>query len=123
MQILIIDDDVQICNLMRQIIKHNCKYDGIVDIVYTGLKGLEYTQNKTYDVIFLDLLFERESGMDLISKIKDQGKHGKLIIISGYNNKRIINLCMKLGADDFWVKPVNPQHICNTINKLKNQNS
>lgn len=88
---------------------------GVVDVLefegYTTLQadrgdtGLEMALGRTYDLLLLDLVLPGASGLEILEQVRDLRPTLPVIILSarGEESDRVAGL--KLGADDYVVKP------------------
>ena len=103
MNILIIEDNVEINNLIRDAI---CGAVEGVECVqaYSGTEGLMQARNKDTALILLDLMLPGKSGEDVLRELREFTK-APVIVVSAKNaldNK--VDLLMA-GADDYLTKP------------------
>jgi two-component system alkaline phosphatase synthesis response regulator PhoP len=67
--------------------------------------GLELATNRTFDIILLDVMLPGGSGFDICKTIRERGLHVPILMLTarGQVVDRVVGL--KLGADDYLVKP------------------
>ena len=96
------DDEAQ--SLMYQIEFKNFGLDLIV--VSDGDKAFEEIVKQQPDLVLMDMLIGRVSGLDVLNKLKADAKtkDTKIVIMSNYNKKDVNTECKKAGALDYWVK-------------------
>ena len=58
-----------------------------------------------YDCILLDIMLPNGNGLDLLKKLKKEGRSGNIIIISAKNSLEDKLEGLELGADDYLTKP------------------
>ncbi|GAA0831636.1 DNA-binding response regulator [Paenibacillus glucanolyticus] len=99
-KILIVEDDIHISN----IIKMNLNIVNYATTeVYDGLAALEAIERETFDLILLDVMIPKIDGFELISKI--QRHRIPVIFLTAKNSVYDKVTGLKLGADDYMVKP------------------
>jgi two-component system NtrC family response regulator len=106
--ILIIDDDKQICNSISSVIKkmgHNAVS------ARTLREGLKKFQSKSFDVVFLDVRMPNGNGLDILPKIKEIPVPPEVIIITGFGNSDGAELAIDSGAWDYIEKPLSVREI------------
>ncbi len=111
-QILIIDDDVDLCTLLQKFLIRN-GYD--VDTAYSGKKGVLQFEQKTYDIIFCDFRLGDTSGTDILVKIKQHNPNTIVLIITGYSDIKTAIDVIKHGAYDYITKPLIPDEILKVL--------
>jgi two-component system response regulator HydG len=113
-KILVIDDDRDICLLLKRFLtKHNYE----VAEVYAGKKALDLLNSFTPDLVMCDFRLDDMDGTTLLVKIKEQLPNVPVIIMTGYSDIKVAVEVMKLGAYDYIGKPLFPDEILVTIKK------
>jgi two-component system, NtrC family, response regulator len=101
-RILIIDDEVEICRMLSDLVKdlgHEAAYEN------TLKNGLKSAQSSPFDVAFLDVKMPDGNGLDIMSKIKETSSNPEVIIMTGYGDPDGAELAIKNGAWDYVQKP------------------
>lgn len=70
-----------------------------------GKKGMELALTGSYDLVLLDLVLPHHSGFDILSEIRDSRPGMPVIILSARGEEADRVRGLKLGADDYVVKP------------------
>lgn len=113
-QILIIDDDRDICLLLNRFLtRHGFK----VTEAYNSKKATEALDNSVPDLVLCDFRLDDADGSELLVKIKERYPHVPVIIMTGYSDIKTAVEVMKLGAYDYVTKPLFPDEILLTIKK------
>ena len=113
-RILVIDDDTDICLLLRRFLTKN-NYE--VAIAHDGNSGLTLLQEFRPDLVMTDFRLGDMDGGTILSKIKEKFPSIPVLIITGYSDIKIAVNVMKLGAYDYITKPLFPDEILLTIKK------
>lgn len=117
-RILIIDDDTDICLLLRRFLSKN-GFD--VAIAHDGTSGLATLDTFTPDLVLTDFRLGDMDGATILLKIKERLPHVPVLIITGYSDIKIAINVMKQGAYDYITKPLFPDEILLTIKKALSQ--
>jgi two-component system response regulator HydG len=113
-KILIIDDDKDLCFVLKRFLsKHGFE---VLDAT-SGRLALEILESVEPDLILCDFRLEDMSGSSILKKIKEKNPNVPVIIITGYSNIKTAVEVMKLGAMDYVTKPLLPDEILLTIRK------
>lgn len=106
-KVLIIDDDLQICKILRDYFNYE---NFEVFEAHDGKEGLKKINDLTPDLIILDLMLPEKNGLDICRELKPHNDI-PIIILSAKNreNDRIKGL--ELGADDYVTKPFSPKEV------------
>lgn len=98
--LLIIEDERPISNLIRSTLTaegYTCR------CAFDGQEGIDYLDSQTFDLILLDLMLPEISGYELLEYLRPKGTPVIIISAMGRVDDRIRGL--KMGADDYLVKP------------------
>ncbi|PLK42206.1 sigma-54 dependent transcriptional regulator [Emticicia sp. TH156] len=117
-RILVIDDDTDICLLLRRFLSKN-GYD--VAIAQNGQTGLSLLEEFTPDLVMTDFRLGDLDGGQILRKIKERFPEVPVLIITGYSDIKIAIDVMKMGAFDYITKPLFPDEILLTIKKALGQ--
>jgi len=100
MRVLIVEDDEAIANL----IKLSLTAEGYqCTCASDGKAGADYMEAECFDLILLDIMLPEIDGYELLEYIRPTGTPVIFLTAKGTVNDRIKGL--KLGADDYIVKP------------------
>lgn len=117
MKALIIDDEVDICYLLSNMLN---KINIETEYVNTITIGLKTIRNNKPEIIFLDNRLPDGMGVEFIPQIKKDFPNSKLILISSYDTPDDIKYATLKGADHFISKPFSRDKIYETIKNLLN---
>lgn len=79
MNILIIDDDINSTVTMKALLISKNDYE--VSIAHSGLKALEMMSEKSFDLLFLDIMMPDFSGLDFAKKVSENDKFKDIPVI------------------------------------------
>ena len=108
--ILIIDDELSI----RILLENYLKKDYNVVTKNDGMDALKWMEEGNIpDLIVADIQMPNLDGYEFIKNIRASGffKHIPIIMLSGIESSSEKIKCLKLGADDYIVKPFNPEEL------------
>jgi two-component system phosphate regulon response regulator PhoB len=115
--VLIIEDDKDIVELVR----YNLEKEGFqVGAAGDGLTGLATVRKSAPDVLVLDLMLPKLSGLDVCREIRRDANLNRLPLLMltarGDEPDRVVGL--ELGADDYVTKPFSPRELVARIKAL-----
>jgi CheY-like chemotaxis protein len=119
-RILIVDDEVQIRILLRQILE---KEGYEVDEAGDGKMAITKFQESPFDLVILDLIMPEKEGIETIIELKKRFKDTKIIAISGGGRvgpENYLKSAERLGAAYAFTKPVENGDLLTAIQKLLN---
>lgn len=111
-KILIIDDERSIRRALTEILEFE---NYTVESVEDGIAGIQEAKNNNYDVIFCDIKMPQMDGIEVLTKLKNDGLETPIIMISGHGNIETAVESIKNGAYDFIEKPLDLNRILVTI--------
>jgi len=106
--LLIVDDDPAFTDPLCQFI-HRLGFEPRV--VRTLRQAKESFSRQLPAVVLLDLQLPDGNGLSLIPFIREKDPSISIVILSGHGSIRAAVEAMKLGAEDFITKPVDPDHL------------
>ncbi len=106
--ILLIDDDPLVLNgVTRQL-----EAEGFaVTQASSGKKALAFLANTHFDLIITDLVMDAPNGLDLLEHAKRNIPNTAVIILTGYGDVHAAIDALRLGADDYLLKPSDPEEL------------
>ena len=117
-RILKVEDDI----FFREVFSDLLKEDGyIVDVAASGEKALEMMAHDEYQLVVTDLVMQDVSGLDILSKVKQQDSTVDVIMVTGHANMETAIYALKNGARDYLVKPINHDEFKHTVAKCMEQ--
>ena len=102
-KVLVVDDE----KLIVKGIRFSLEQDGMeVDCAYDGEEALECIHNKEYDIVLLDLMLPKLSGMEVCQQVREFSDVPIIMLTAkGEDMDKILGL--EYGADDYITKPFN----------------
>src|ERR1700740_1158588 len=106
-RILVVDDDVELCELLAEYLKP----EGFqVQSVHNGDEAGERAQTGEFALIILDVMLPGAKGYEVLRRIRRQSFTPVIMLTArGEEVDRILGL--ELGADDYVAKPFNPREL------------
>ncbi len=89
-----------------------------VESALTGTDGLARATREAFDLIILDVMLPGKSGFDVCRELRRQGKDTAILMLTAKTQlaDRVVGL--KLGADDYLIKPFEPPELLARIEAL-----
>jgi len=116
-KILVIDDNLFILNLIKNILRSP---ETILSTSQSGEEGYELACMQKPDVIILDRRLEDTSGNQILQRIKSNPKLEDIPVamISSDDNDKHILQSLAFGANDYIVKPFNAKTLTLKVKRL-----
>jgi two-component system nitrogen regulation response regulator NtrX len=121
-RILIIEDELAIRNVLRNILlDENKKF--IIDEAGDGEEGLMMLTKNSYELIICDIKMPKLDGIEVLENSMKNNIEVPFIMISGHGDLDTAVECIKKGAFDYISKPPDLNRLLTTIrNALSNKN-
>lgn len=124
-RIAVVDDDPDVTQVLKATLKSR-GYE--VFIAYDGEEGLNLVEREKPDLLLLDLMMPRMSGLEVCKKMREnpETKHIPIIVLSAVGEKTDKPeefWRMGLGADDFISKPFEAMTLLGRIEAVLRQSS
>lgn len=113
--ILVIEDDRHILALLRACLSQE-GYDVITE--ENGLTGLTRALERKFDLIILDLMLPDKDGFAICRELLAAGNDTPILILTARGDEMDRVLGLKLGADDYVVKPFSPRELTARIEAI-----
>ncbi|MFO8033169.1 MAG: sigma-54 dependent transcriptional regulator [Desulfohalobiaceae bacterium] len=114
-KVLIVDDDPS----LREVLEVALDSHGHQPISADGIdQALQHLQQEVLDLALLDLRLGRESGIDLLQRIKEHWPGIPVLMITAYADSQSAVQAMKLGARDYIAKPFDMQELLLQVDRL-----
>jgi two-component system response regulator CpxR len=113
-QVLVIDDDVGLCELVAEYLEP----EGYkVEAVHDGEGGVERALTGEHALAVLDVMLPGINGFEVLRRIRAQSRLPIVMLTArGDDVDRIVGL--EIGADDYLPKPFNPRELVARINAV-----
>jgi two-component system, OmpR family, phosphate regulon response regulator PhoB len=112
--ILVVDDDEDI----RTLLSRSLRADGFaVTAVGDGDAARDALRSGGHDLVVLDVVLPAEDGLDLLAELR-KTSDVPVIMLTGRGDEQDRILGLKLGADDYLVKPFSPGELAARITSV-----
>jgi len=116
-KLVIADDEPKIRRGIENILNWSEFNIDIVGEAEDGEIALEVIQEKTPDIILLDINMPFLNGLNLLQRLKEINNKSIVIIISGYDDFSYAQKALKFNVFDYILKPVNKKSMEDIITK------
>ncbi len=114
-KILIVDDDREFRDHLREILNGE-GYQ--IDTASSSREALERIELQEHDVILLDVMMPRMSGIQLLTEIRKKRPKTKVVIITAFATVENAVDAIKKGASDYLSKPFKIPELLTTIRRV-----
>lgn len=99
--ILIIDDDIELCQLLKKCVENESV---TADLAHNGMDGLNRIGQDNYNLIVLDVMLPGMDGFQVLQKIRKMSAVPVLMLTARIASADKVN-GLRSGADDYLTKP------------------
>ncbi|WP_374055706.1 response regulator [Rossellomorea sp. FM04394] len=119
MKALIVDDERNVRNVLRQL--GEWERLGITEIfeAANGVEALGIIKKEEPEIIFTDIKMPKMTGMELIEEINHQlSFKGKIILVTGYDDYTFMRKAIQLNSFDYLLKPIEEEAFQAVLEKV-----
>lgn len=102
MRVLIVEDEKELRDILIKRLQ-NAKYS--VDGCQDGQEAMDYIQAGEYDVIVMDVMLPKMSGMEVVKNMRRMENKTKVLLLTARDSIEDRVTGLDSGADDYLVKP------------------
>ena len=93
----------------------------VIDIATNGLEAYQKVKQQQPDLLLIDMNMPQMDGTEVIKRLKKEGFDIKVLVLSMYDQPRLIRTAFKAGADAYLLKSKAPEELKKAITALQNQ--
>ncbi len=102
MNVLLIEDEPRVADFINRGLR--AENHG-VSVAPTGGEGIELAKTGEFDVIILDLMLPDMHGYDVCQRLRSEGDHTPILMLTAMDTLEDKIKGLKIGADDYLAKP------------------
>ncbi len=107
-KVLTVDDS----RAVRMLVSKNAKEMGLeVDEAEDGQQGLVKAAEGSYDLIVLDVTMPVLDGPGMLAELRNRGDKTPVLMLTSESKRSIVSSLMKLGIEDYILKPFKPDEL------------
>ncbi|MEM7103955.1 MAG: LytTR family DNA-binding domain-containing protein [Bacteroidota bacterium] len=115
MRTLIIDNETAVRNLLKKFLEMFCPEVEVIGEAHGVASGIEAIKKYDPQLVFLDVLMDDGTGLDLLRKVRQ--RDFEVIFITAHGEYAVD--AFKFSALDYLLKPVDPEDLINAVEKAK----
>ena len=112
-RVLLCDDSPQIRALLRIVLE--LEGNEVVSVAGNGREAVEEAERLQPDVVLLDLSMPVMDGLEALPEIRRVAPEARIIVLSGFDNDRLVSQALALGADHYVPKGGDPDEIVDAV--------
>lgn len=114
LKILIVDDQPIVCQGLNTILQLEDDFD-IVGVCYNGQEALAFCERCQPDIVLMDARMPVMDGIEATAEITRLFSNTSVLILTTFNEDRLIIEGLKNGAKGFLLKDMQPEELCRII--------
>ncbi|MBA1334171.1 MAG: hypothetical protein HPY66_1880 [Firmicutes bacterium] len=114
-KLLVVDDEDTIREYIRYVFKEE-NIDAVVEEAHNGKEAIEKAAAFRPDIVLLDIRMPGMEGLEAGRTIKSSIPDIKIIILTAYDEFTYAHEALRLGADDYLLKPISPKDLIQAVN-------
>jgi two-component system chemotaxis response regulator CheY len=116
LKIMIVDDSI----IARQMLRKILEEEGVTEVeeALNGAEAIEKYKTFKPDLVFLDIIMPDLPGDKTLEEIIAFDKDARVIMLSSLGTKEKVLECLKKGAENFIMKPIEKERIVEIFNKI-----
>jgi DNA-binding response OmpR family regulator len=103
MRVLVVEDEKRLAENIAQGLRDGAGY--AVDQAADGEEALFMAGSIEYDLIVLDLMIPKRSGLEVVKALRGKGKVTPVLVLTARDEQESIVSLLNAGADDYVTKP------------------
>ena len=119
-QVLLVDDEQDILNTLQTNV--DWPSYGVENVLTArdGLDALKILEQHPVDLMIADIRMPNMDGLSLLREVRSKYPHVRYIILSSYREFEYAQAAIKLGVENYLLKPVNNEELDQSIRKCLN---
>ena len=114
-KILLIEDNVDLARILPL---HLGDLDAVVEVARNGTAGLQRALTGRHDLILLDLILPGLGGIEICQRLRHQGRHVPILMLTSKASELDRVLGLEVGADDYLTKPFSIRELMARVKAL-----
>jgi DNA-binding response OmpR family regulator/HPt (histidine-containing phosphotransfer) domain-containing protein len=115
MKILVVEDDLLVAEALKVILSDRMY---AVEIAHDGQAGLDCIEAFDYDLLLLDAILPKVDGVSICRYVRSRGYLMPILLLTSKDSKHDRAIGLDAGADDYVVKPFDPEELSARIRAL-----
>jgi DNA-binding NtrC family response regulator len=111
--VLIVDDEEDVLQSYRTTLRFN-RIDNF-ELCSDSSRVMELVDRNSYSAMVLDLFMPHVTGQELLDRIREKHPEIVVIVVTGSNDVSTAVECMKRGAYDYFLKPVDDSRLVTSL--------
>jgi two-component system chemotaxis response regulator CheY len=117
MKTIIITDDSRVIREKLKLILKNSKFD-VIGEAADGKQAVDLCDLLEPDILTLDFNMPKLDGIKVIETLRENGFEGKIIMLTGITDKKLITQALVAGANSYLIKPFDKEDVIEELSRF-----
>lgn len=119
LKVLVVDDEVLVRRGIVLGIDWAARGCVLAGEAANGEEGLAAVERYSPSLIITDVRMPRMDGIEMLSRLRERGCRAHVILLTAYSDFTYAQSALKLGADDYLLKPFRNEELIAAIDKVR----
>lgn len=119
-KVILVDDEVEVIDIMKQKIRWNDLGFDVVGSATNGVKALELVEKLQPDVVLTDIKMPYMDGLELARKLNQDYPNIYIMLCTGFDEFEYAKEAVHLEIKEYMLKPISATELSDSLVKLKN---
>lgn len=115
--VLLVDDEYMILSGLQKIINWDDLGLQCVGTASNGQEALEFVRKHPVDIVVTDVSMPEQSGIEFVQAAQEEDINFNFVVLSGYQEFEYVKEGIRLGAENFLLKPISKEELNETLRK------
>ena len=117
-RVILVDDEAIFLDFMRSVIDWGSWQCEIVGCAEDGRRALDLIRKQKPDISFVDVNIPLADGLEVCRQVREKGLNTKLVIVTAHDEFQIAYQAIKMGINDFLLKPFDREELEKCLKKV-----
>jgi two-component system response regulator YesN len=120
-KVMIVDDEIIFRDYLRGVLDWETLGFELTVEARNGLEALEICMKYPVDIALIDITMPFMDGLELTERLRDLYPEMSIVLITGHNEFEYARRALKLGAEDYILKPFSKDELMLTLLKIQKE--
>lgn len=121
MKVLIVDDERKVCQLIYHLVDWSEYGMEVAGMINDGREAYEFIRLEKPDIVITDIRMPGLDGIELVEKTLTEHRETYFVIVSGYSQFEYARQAVKLGVEDYLLKPIKKKELQTVLGKISSK--
>lgn len=118
-KVLLVDDEPWVLRGVQGFFNTMAEDYSVVGKAENGRDALELAKREKPDIVISDIRMPDMDGLAFVAALREENIQAKVIMLSGYAEFEYARRALRLGVENYLLKPLDRRELCDTLEKIK----